>query len=280
MLGDDGAVNLPALGAPTSTEPVQSVAIAADGTELVGYRYSGTGVPVLLVHGFASAGGSNWVRTGWVRDLTAAGRDVITVDLRGHGLSGHPTEPGAYRLRTLVSDLSAVLAVVAPEHRLFDAVGYSLGARVVVEFAHVTGRIRRMVLGGSDGRPLYQDVDIPDVVAALRAGAPAQTDHASRIVGIARALPGTNLDAMAAISIGLAAEDVQAGSHTPVPEVPVLVAGGELDEMFTDGRGWVDRINAEFPGRAEYLEAEGRNHITAVTSSVLRAGAVEFLGRE
>ena len=49
--------------------------------------------------------------------------------------------------------------------------------------------------------------------------------------------------------------------------------------MFTGARAWVDQINAEHPGRAEYLEAPGRNHITAVTSSVLRAGAVEFLGR-
>jgi len=288
--GNHGRVNDPVSSVrATPTPALTTTVFAADGTELSGSRYTGSGVPVLLVHGFGSSAHSNWVRTGWVRDLTAAGRSVITVDLRGHGLSGHPTDPGAYRLRTLVSDVQALVAALAPADRLVDAVGYSLGSRVLAELAQFGG-IRRLVLAGSDGRPLYEDVDIPEVVAALRAGQPTSTEQAKRIVRIARALPGTNQEAMAAIAAGLADEDPQAGTRTPYPGVPVLIAGGDKDEMFTGAREWVERINQQqiAIGRhhgdptqdpAEYLEVPGRNHVTAVTSAVLRAAAVEFLGR-
>lgn len=277
--GDDRSVNDPIASVRRTPAPSSTVLVtAADGTELAGARYAGTGVPVLLVHGFGSSGFSNWVRTGWVRDLTAAGRDVITVDLRGHGLSGHPTDPGAYRVRTLVADVQTVLAAIAPEHVLFDAAGYSLGARVAAELARFDGPIRRLVLAGSDGRPLYQDVDIPDVVDALLLGTSTGSEQAKRIVRIARALPGTNLEAMAAVTAGLAAEDPQAGSGTPFPGVPVLIAGGDRDEMFTGAAEWVDRIREHSPKTgAEFLLVPGRNHVTAVTSAVLRAGAVAFL---
>lgn len=273
--GHDGGVTS---AAPAPTE----IAIAADGTELAAYHFPPTGpgvnpVPVLLVHGFGSNAHWNWVRTGWVRDLTAAGREVLAVDLRGHGRSGHPSAPGAYRLRTLVSDLTVVLQAVLPESTTVDAVGYSLGARVVTELANQTSLVRRLVLGGSDGRPLYQDVDAPAVAAALRAGGSAEHRLTQRIVEIARALPTSNVDALAAVTIGLAAEDSQAGSHTPIPSVPVLVAGGDHDEMFTGATLWVQEINNAHPGRAQLLLVEGRGHVNVVPSGVFRQGGVGFL---
>jgi len=39
----------------------------------------------------------NWVSTSWLRDLLAAGRRVIALDNRGHGESGKPHDPNAYR---------------------------------------------------------------------------------------------------------------------------------------------------------------------------------------
>ena len=46
---------------------------------------SGSGEPIVLVHGFASTHAVNWVNTLWVKTLTEAGRRVIALDNRGHG---------------------------------------------------------------------------------------------------------------------------------------------------------------------------------------------------
>ena len=53
-------------------------------------------LPVLLVHGFASSAEHNWRQPGWVDLLQEGGREVIAVDLLGHGNSPHPTSPADY----------------------------------------------------------------------------------------------------------------------------------------------------------------------------------------
>lgn len=95
--------------------------------------------PVLLVHGM---GGDH---TTWRRlegTLTSAGREVIAVDLRGHGRSGRADR---YRLNDFRDDLAAVLdALDVPA---VDAVGHSLGAHSVLRLAMAQPeRVRRAVV--------------------------------------------------------------------------------------------------------------------------------------
>ncbi|MFM7085371.1 MAG: alpha/beta fold hydrolase, partial [Hyphomicrobium sp.] len=50
-------------------------------------------LPVLLIHGFASNTDINWIATGWVGELRAAGYRVLALDNRGHGKSDKLYEP-------------------------------------------------------------------------------------------------------------------------------------------------------------------------------------------
>ena len=50
----------------------------------------------MLVHGFASSFERNWREPGWSDLLSEAGRQVIGVDLLGHGLADKPHDPQAY----------------------------------------------------------------------------------------------------------------------------------------------------------------------------------------
>ena len=53
----------------------------------VAYEVVGDGPPIVLVHGFASNRVTNWRTPGWYEALTQAGRQVIALDVRGHGES-------------------------------------------------------------------------------------------------------------------------------------------------------------------------------------------------
>ena len=53
------------------------------------YEVLGEGPPIVLVHGFASNRGINWRAPNWYDALTKAGRQVIALDVRGHGQKGH-----------------------------------------------------------------------------------------------------------------------------------------------------------------------------------------------
>ena len=99
--------------------------------------------PVVLVHGFASSFALNWQDSGLSYLLEDAGREVIPVDLLGHGTAPKPHDPAEY------ADLGARVVDVLPAEGKVDAVGFSMGARTLIDVvsAH-PDRFDRLVLAG------------------------------------------------------------------------------------------------------------------------------------
>jgi pimeloyl-ACP methyl ester carboxylesterase len=117
--------------------------------------------PVALVHGFASSTEHNWGATGWLDLLADAGREVIAVDMLGHGRAPRPTNPHAYQ-----SVESGVAEALRGRGRV-DAIGFSAGAAVLLRLAAVgLGRFRRMALLGI-GSGVLDEPDPSAIIAAL-----------------------------------------------------------------------------------------------------------------
>ena len=107
------------------------------------YIRRGTGKPLLLVHGL----GDSWRMWKPILDDLAAEREVIAVDLPGFGDTS--PLPGEVSIRTLADALTGFLA----ENGLtgIDAVGSSMGARLVLELARrgdVVGAVVSLDPGG------------------------------------------------------------------------------------------------------------------------------------
>ena len=105
-----------------------------DGLELA-YREWGEKTalaPVVLHHGFVADADANWVATGVVDALTAAGRAVIAPDARGHGSSEKPHDPARYGEQRMARDLTVLLDTIGLCQ--IDLVGYSMGAIVALIF--------------------------------------------------------------------------------------------------------------------------------------------------
>ncbi len=123
--------------------------------------------PVLLVHGFTTSARRTWVEPGWVDLLHDAGREVIAVDLLGHGDAPKPHDPAAY---DQVEDL--VLAALPAEGQV-DAVGYSAGARIVLRLAsQQPERFGRIVVGGVGARLFEERTENPILDALEGRGDP------------------------------------------------------------------------------------------------------------
>jgi len=268
------------LRVPEQTDPTPKIVMSEDRRRIATYdvRPAGddgaeSGAPVVLaVHGFASSFTANFVRTGWVRDLTRAGVRVIGVDQRGHGASDKPRERDAYSLDLLVEDLRVVLDT----YLVMDAayVGYSLGARVGWRAAlEMPDRIRRAVLGGiPDGAPLTR-FRTEEARHALATGEAPSDRVTAGYLTMASAVPGNDVLSLVALVEGLrrGGPDDDPDPHDP-PQVPVLFCTGSEDGILAGSQ----RLAAATPG-GRFFEIPGRNHFNAPVSRHFRDAAVDFV---
>lgn len=95
------------------------------------YTIEGEGEPVVLLHGLVLNSDSNWRLTGITETLAKDFR-VITMDLRGHGLSGKPHDSEQYGLK-MANDVLRLLDYL--QIKKVHLVGYSLGGFITLKLA-------------------------------------------------------------------------------------------------------------------------------------------------
>src|SRR3954465_13530055 len=101
--------------------------------------------PIVLVHGLGSSFAHGWRDSGWADLIADSGREVIPVDLLGHGTADAPHDPAAYA--HLESSIERALP--ADPTATVDAIGFSLGALLLLRLAARTPeRFGRLVLIG------------------------------------------------------------------------------------------------------------------------------------
>ncbi len=245
--------------------------LSVHGTEIA-YTDQGTGDGVVLVHGFAASSQENWVKAGWVAMLTRANRRVISVDLRGHGLSAKSHDPGDYSLPLMAGDVLAVVEHVQVKKP--DLIGFSLGGRVVLEILRQRGdRFLLGVLCGVGDKLLEarQERDGGTFAAEMESGTGGD-DMARRFRMFAEA-QGQDLQAMAAVMRGL----YQAGAAwTPDAlkgiKNEMLIVAGTGDDL----AGSASELAAIFPN-AKGRQIPGCGHMDCLTQPMFKAAVMDFL---
>ena len=238
-----------------------------DGIEL-SYLDSGRGVPVVLLHGFASDSYRNWVGPGVFDAIRATGRRVVALDARGHGASDKPHDEAAYSHRAMVRDVQALLDHLGAE--VADVCGYSMGAITTVQLPPLEPRVRSVVLGGIGAGLLDGAVArrAPEIAAALSADDPAAVSgsvaRAFRAFAVAT---GADRAALAALQRSRADEEPWRVERLGIPGV---VIAGRGDELVGDPAALAEHIGADavlVPG----------NHLTAVLAPEFAEAIVSFL---
>jgi pimeloyl-ACP methyl ester carboxylesterase len=223
-----------------------------------------TGIPVLMVHGFASSFDRNWRELGWVDLLADEGRPVIGVDLLGHGNADKPHDPAAYA--NLEDSIAAALPVDGPA----DAIGFSLGGQLLLRLATAEpGRLRRIVVGGV-GDSLFANPRSDVAARAIETGqAPDHGDPVAAALAHFALAPGNDRAALAAClrrpSRPLAEGDVAA------LRVPVLVVLGDRDFA-----GPADRLMAALPD-ARLVSLHGADHFGTPKDFRFLQAALDFI---
>ena len=97
--------------------------------------------PILFLHGLATTSKRTWGDNGWFDLVRDAEREFLPVDLPGHGKEYIPSSEFNGNLVDYVHD-----RIPFP---IVDGIGFSLGARVLLELAlKKPGKFRKLVLAG------------------------------------------------------------------------------------------------------------------------------------
>jgi pimeloyl-ACP methyl ester carboxylesterase len=207
----------------------------------------GRRAPLLLSHGYGASAQM------WRPNVAAlaAGRQVITWDMRGHGRSDSPDDPGQYSHAACVADMAALLDEAGAERAVLG--GLSLGGFLSLEFvmAHPQ-RVDAVMLfdtgpgfrsdqarQGWNERAEKTAVRLErDGVAAL--GGSAEADYGHRSAGgLALAARGM-----------LAQQDGRVMEGLTSIKVPVLVLVGARDRAFGPA---ADYLTAKIPGAVQMV---------------------------
>jgi pimeloyl-ACP methyl ester carboxylesterase len=238
----------------------------------IAYVDAGEGPAILLIHGFGSSHAINWKATGWIDALTAAGRRVIAMDVRGHGESQKFYDNAPYRPALLADDAASLLDHLGIARA--DVMGYSMGGRIAAVLAlRHPEKVRALIIAGM-GMGMVEGIgNEEEIVAALEAptlaDAVGDTGRAYRkFIELSR----SDRKALAAAIIGQR-ELVPEASIAAI-RAPTLVAVGTKDAVAGSARRLAGLIRG-----AEVLDIPNRDHMLAVGDRTYKAGVLAFLAR-
>ncbi len=226
--------------------------------------------PVLLIHGFASNGVTNWVNPGWIKTLVDAGYETICIDNRGHGASQKLYDPQFYSAPLMAKDAVRLLDHLDIEQAY--VMGYSMGARITAFMLHQDEeRVRAAIFSGMG----------INMVRGLGGSAPvAEAFEASSLEDVsdlkARAFRafadsiGGDLKALAACLRGPSLKV----SEQMLQDIstPTLIAVGTKDDIAGDP----DELSQLIRG-SKVLHIPNRDHMKSVGDRVFKRGVLEFL---
>lgn len=235
------------------------------------YEVVGDGPPIVLVHGFASNRGMNWRTPGWYGTLTGAGRQVIAIDMRGHGESSKPHQQEAYEEGELARDIVRLLDHLG--HDQADVMGYSMGGFITMRLLHDDhARVRRAVLAGVGENYYGRGVLETDAIAAaMRTPDPATiTGAVPRLFRVFAEQGKNDLEALANCMTrprrSFPAEEMR---HV---DTPVLIVLGDKDNI----TGPAGALAGALP-RSEVVMVPNRDHMTTVGDKAYKAAVLSFL---
>ena len=123
----------------TSEIPVQTGYLPVNGLQMY-YEIHGTGQPLVLLHGAFSAIGTSF---GQVLPGLAQGRQVVAVELQGHGRTADIDRP--LTLEGMADDVAAAIDQLGIQPA--DILGYSVGAAVALQLViRHPDAVRKLVL--------------------------------------------------------------------------------------------------------------------------------------
>ncbi|WP_419919454.1 alpha/beta fold hydrolase [Candidatus Poriferisocius sp.] len=217
---------------------------------------------VVLLHGLAGSARRTWGDNAWFDLLADAGREVIGVDLLGHGTAPKPHHPEGY------SGFDQHVIDHFPDAPI-DAIGFSLGAYTLLSIAsRMPERFHRLVVAGVGNNLFERDEDHSRMIVHAITGEPDPENPEALHFSTLADDPEADRLALAALLASRTPFDTGCLAHITVP---VLVVLGDQD-FAAPG----DRLVECLPD-ARLVTLRGVDHFATPKSFAFIDAALDFL---
>ena len=233
------------------------------------YDVEGAGPPIVLIHGFASSRITNWRATGWYTALTKAGRQVIAMDVRGHGESDKPHDAATYDEGELERDVVRLLDHLGLSRA--DVMGYSMGGFIALRLlAKQPQRLNKAIIAGV-GENYYRrtSANSEAIAAGLRALSSREVkDPVARQFRLFAEHGKNDLEALALCML----RPRVTIEVFPDAGVPVLIVVGSTDSIAGDANVLAERVP-----NSQVAIVPNRDHMLTVGDKAYKEAVISFL---
>ena len=232
---------------------------------------SSVGVPMVLIHGMASSAAQDFEGSGLLAALHGAGRDVVLVDLPGHGSAAGEAgagEAGAVPVLSVPALLGQIAAgVAALVDGPVDVLGFSLGSRLAWDLPAAGLNVRRLVLLGLAPQEPFGSLDLEAFTSVVLEGAAPIDPLTGMIAGMVSQPEAGRVERVGLVA-ALGAIPFDPAS---APSVPTLVAAGAEDPVAGSPEWAAGALAA-----GSTLVVPG-DHVGSLLSPEFREAALAFL---
>jgi pimeloyl-ACP methyl ester carboxylesterase len=240
------------------------------------YEIHGAGEPLILLHG--AVGGIEMLRP--ILPALSKGRQVIVVDLQGHGHTADIDRPLRYEL--MADDIAALLLQIGIKKA--DVAGFSLGAGVALRVAiQHPAVVRRLVVIST---PFARKGCYPETLAAM-AGLGPEAAKGMKLSPLSKLYPDVNWEVLFKKLADLVTKDYDWSKEVAAIKAPTMLVFADADvvrpahivEFFGLFGGGQKDPGMDGSGRpvAQLAILPGLSHIDIIDSPVLAAVLTAFL---
>lgn len=245
---------LVAPGAMGDVDVSHGYLVTSDGIK-IHYLVSGTGTPVVLIHGYTGSAEGNWYSNG-VAEALSRTNHVVAIDVRGHGKSDKPHDASMYGKRIWQDVIELMDHLDIQKAHVH---GYSMGGAITTQLLiHAPERFITAAYGGSGVREV--DEAWKSKVPADKEGTDPLEEEARTTL---RGSPTRDDEALGLVRQswrGAFGEDIDLKKIN----IPVLAINGEFDRPIAKSH----RLKRELKDFKSVV-LPGKSHLTAIMAGYI-----------
>jgi pimeloyl-ACP methyl ester carboxylesterase len=241
----------------------------------INYQVYGTVIPVLLLHGALVDFNYNYSQTGWIKNLSKNGFQVIGIDFRGYAESDKSNDSNFYGTTNLANDVINLIDHLKLEN--VRLIGYSMGTVIALDLLskHPKYFSKAVLIATGDGLIGLPPFIFENLLLGLTDLLSYETfpSHLPSHISVYwNFFKQVGLEKESMIAFSLAKYRPLTAQKVAEIYVPTLIISGQKDLVLGTGQKVASTLL-----NGKYLEIKDATHFSLATEREVHLSSIQYL---